>query len=110
MKRLACLAVAAWVIAARAAPVPDEVAAKCTDSASAFSFAATFRDTGISPQDTLVRMKAPAFRRGFPDGALKEIINLVYFDPDLSRWPPHRIYSVLVNECMFPKKQFTPLQ
>jgi hypothetical protein len=55
-------------------------------------------------------MKAPAFRRGFPDGALKEIINMVYFDPDLSRWPPSRIYSALVNDCMFPKKQFAPFR
>ncbi|MBR8025206.1 hypothetical protein KDX27_40610 [Burkholderia cenocepacia] len=110
MKRLAFFVAALWILGARAAPIPDDVAKECTDSASAFSFAATFRDTGISPQDTLTRMKAPAFRRGFPDGALKEIINLIYFDPDLSRWPPSRIYSVLVRDCMFPKRQFAPLQ
>lgn len=110
MKKLICIGAALWMIGAQAASVPDDVAAECTASASAFSFAATFRDTGISPQDTLIRMKAPAFRRGFPDGALKEIINLVYFDPDLSHWPPNRIYSMLVRDCMLPKKQFSPLQ
>ncbi|MBU9228228.1 hypothetical protein [Burkholderia multivorans] len=110
MKRLACLVAAFWIFATRAAPVPDDVAAKCTDTASAFSFAATFRDTGISPQETLTRMKAPAFRRGFPEGALKEIINLVYFDPDLSRWPADRVYSAVAQDCMAPQKQFAPLQ
>ncbi|WP_175785531.1 hypothetical protein [Burkholderia ambifaria] len=110
MKPASLIAAICLAFNAQAAPIPDDVAAQCTDSASAFSFAATFRDTGISPQDTLTRMKAPAFRRGFPDGALKEIINMVYFDPDLSRWPPSRIYSALVNDCMFPKKQFAPFR
>ncbi|MGU7839418.1 hypothetical protein ACV22V_08125 [Burkholderia sp. AW33-5] len=98
------------MIGAHAAPVSDDVATKCTDSASAFSFAATFRDTGISPQETLTRMKAPAFRRGLPDGALKEVINLVYFDPDLSRWRPDRIYAVVSRDCMFPKQHLEPLR
>ncbi|MBR8201669.1 hypothetical protein [Burkholderia vietnamiensis] len=110
MKRLACIVAAFWILGARAAPVPDDVAAKCTDSASVFSFAATFRDTGISPQETLTRMKAPAFRRGFPDGALKEIINLVYFDPDLARWPAGRIYAVVSRDCMLPRQTVTPPQ
>lgn len=110
MKRLAFLVAIAWAFGAHAAPVPDDITAKCTDSASAFSFAATFRDTGISPQETLTRMKAPSLRRGFPDGALKEIINLVYFDPDLSRWPASRIFSAVSRDCMFPQQQFAPLQ
>ncbi|SAJ96631.1 hypothetical protein UA18_03464 [Burkholderia multivorans] len=110
MKRLACLVAAFWIFATRAAPVPDDVAAKCTDTASAFSFAATFRDTGISPQETLTRMKAPAFRRGFPEGALKEIINLVYFNPDLSRWPAGRIYAVVSRDCMLPRQTAVPLR
>ncbi len=110
MKRLAFLIAAFWILDARAAPIPDDVAAKCTDSSSAFSFAATFRDTGIAPQDTLTRMKAPAFRRGLPDGALKEIVNLVYFDPDLSRWPPGRIYAVVSRDCMLPRQTAVPLQ
>ncbi|MEK7916617.1 hypothetical protein AAB988_29565 [Burkholderia contaminans] len=88
----------------------DQTTTKCTDSASAFSFAATFRDTGISPQETLARMKAPAFRRGFPDAALKEIINMVYFDPDLSRWSASRIYSAVSHDCLAPRQQFAPLQ
>ncbi|KWF29891.1 hypothetical protein [Burkholderia pseudomultivorans] len=110
MKRFACLAAALWILGARAAPVPDDVAAKCTDSASVFSFAATFRDTGISPQDTFARMKAPAFRRSVPDDALKEIINLVYFDPDLSRWPASHIYAVVSRECLLPRRAAAPLQ
>ncbi|VWD20499.1 hypothetical protein [Burkholderia contaminans] len=110
MKRLAFIAAALWVLSARAAPVPDDVAAKCTDTASAFSFAATFRDTGISPQETLARMKMPAFRRGFPDAALKEVINMVYFDPDLSRWPAASVYSAVARDCMMPRQQFAPLE
>ncbi|MCA7962524.1 hypothetical protein LGM54_06100 [Burkholderia cenocepacia] len=110
MKRLACFIAALWMLGARAAPVPDDVAAKCTDTASAFSFAATFRDTGISPQETLTRMKAPAFRRGFPDAALKEVINMVYFDPDLSRWPAGRVYSAVAHDCLAPRQQFAPLE
>lgn len=45
-----------------------------------------------------------------PEGALKEIINAVYFDPDLSRMSAREVYSAVVNSCMFPPKQYTPLK
>jgi len=83
---------------------------QCTDQAAVFNFAAMYRDTGISPQQTLSRMNAqPSMMRGFPDELVKNIIDVVYFDPEASRVPYGRMYSEIVRSCMFPKKAYQPL-
>ncbi|MCM2546167.1 hypothetical protein ACVCII_04175 [Burkholderia glumae] len=111
MKRFSLAIATCFSIAAQASgALPDEQISNCTTSATVFSFAATFRDTGVSPQQNLQQMRMPQFRRGMPEGALKEIINAVYFDPDLSRMSAREVYSAVVNSCMFPPKQYTPLK
>ncbi|WP_186263323.1 hypothetical protein [Burkholderia gladioli] len=111
MKRVAFAIASCWCVAVQASgTLPDEQISSCTTSATVFSFAATFRDTGVSPQQNLQQLKMPQFRRGMPEGALKEIINAVYFDPDLSQMPAREVYSAVVNSCMFPPKQYTPLK
>ena len=88
----------------------QQSAAECTNEAVVFNFAATFRDTGMSPQQALASMRAqPSMLRGFSDDLVKNIVDVVYFDPDASRIPHGQMYSAIVRSCMFPPKTYQPL-
>jgi hypothetical protein len=94
--------------AAQEKPSPEIT--ECTNEAVVFNFAAMFRDTGISPQQTLSKMRAqPSLMKGFPDGLVKNIIDVVYFDPDASKIPYGQMYSAIVHSCMSRPKKFQPL-
>jgi hypothetical protein len=89
---------------------PSPEIAECTDEAVVFNFAAMFRDTGMSPQQTLTKMHAqPSMMRGLSDDLVKNIINVVYFDHDASQIPYGRMYSEVANSCMSSKKTYQPL-
>lgn len=83
--------------------------AECTKEATTFSNAAMFRDMGLSPQQTLERMQIPPMKLAFPVDVAKDIINSVYFDPEAAQVPYGRMLTEVMNQCLHPRKVFTPL-
>ncbi|MCA8335207.1 hypothetical protein LGM81_05560 [Burkholderia multivorans] len=82
---------------------------ECSIVASMYNYAASYRDTGISPQDTSAKIKDM-----FPSRQkfLKGVVNQVYFDPDVSQLSAHEIVSSVMHECINPSKakSFSPVE
>lgn len=83
----------------------------CTREAAVFAIAASYRDNGLSPQQTWERIRPPAKAAyDFPEDVVKDIINTVYFDPEARQVPSRRMMNQVLGDCMNPPKAFMPLR
>lgn len=80
----------------------------CLNDVNYFNYAASYRDEGLSPQDTFARMKRMA-NDDHPEQYIKGVINVVFFDPDVSRMTAVQISRSITHECVSPKKTYQPL-
>jgi len=81
----------------------------CSSKAGAYMTAAMWRDAGVSPQETLARMRNAIEEHLVTEAFLKNAINNLYFDPGFSHAGGQGLYDQLYSYCMNPKS-FTPLK
>lgn len=80
-------------------PVPREK--KCTSEGGVFYQAAVYRDSNMSPQQSLHLMERANYP-GIDESFLKQAINLVYFDPAYVNARGPWFMQQMYRECMHP--------
>lgn len=79
----------------------------CVIEAQAFQYAASYRDSGLSPQQTLGSMSAS---KDVPQKSLKGIINTVYFDSNFVGAGGQPLFNQVYEACLYPKGRYQPLK
>lgn len=82
---------------------------KCITEAAAISTAASYRDTGRSPQDAFSTMKDNYTHDGVSVEWVKATINAVYFDPELRGARGDVLRRQYLEECANPSSGYRPL-
>lgn len=83
---------------------------RCITEATAISTAASYRDTGRSPQDAFSTMKDSYAHDGVSIEWVKATINAVYFDPELRGARGDVLRRQYLDECANPRDGFRPLE
>jgi hypothetical protein len=91
---------------AQTPPFTPQQQKACTIEAQAFQFAASYRDSGLSPQQTLSAMSAT---KDVPQKALKGLINTVYFDSNFQGAGGEPLFNQVYQACLYPNGRFQPL-
>jgi hypothetical protein len=81
----------------------------CLQDTSYFNYAATYRDMNLSPQEAYARMR-PMITPSHPAQYVKNVINIVYFDPDISSMSPEQIIKVVTEDCVHPRRAYAPVE
>lgn len=105
---LICAALLAPLAAhAQAFPFTPAQQKSCLLEAQVFQYAASYRDSGMSPQQAFGNISA---MQGVPKQSAKGIINTVYFDSNFTGTGGQALFNQIYEACLYPKGRYQPLQ
>ena len=84
----------------------------CWTEATGYMLAASYRDSGFSPQSAVGYLKAAMLQRKPtpPDRWLKKTINMVYFDNSFQGVGSNAMFTAVLQDCLHPDSGYKPLK
>jgi hypothetical protein len=82
----------------------------CLQLSEVWTFSASAHEIGKSPQEALAYVRSAPNLDKFPADQMKNIINNVFFNPDLQGISSNNFYDQVMSSCLNPPPQYEPLK